>query len=308
MSATVATERVTPTVRALLAAARQRCAGNDAADGDCGLLLALALDVPRAWLLAHDEHRPDDAALARFETLLTRRLAGEPMAYLRGRHSFWSLELDVTPDVLVPRPETELLVELALARMGEVFGRPLSGPGSASSKHGRLIDLGTGSGAIALAVASERPNWQIIATDRSGAALAVAAGNAARLRLGVEFRHGDWFAPLAGERFDIIVSNPPYIAQDDACLQGDGVCREPRTALTAANEGLADLATIAAAAPRHLLPAGWLLLEHGADQGAAVRALLANAGLTDIATHADLAGRPRVTGGRLPCAEDACAN
>ena len=166
MSAVAATEHARPTVQALLAAARRRCADNSAAAGDCALLLALALDVPRAWLLAHGEQRPDDAALARFETLLQRRLAGEPMAYLRGRQGFWSLELDVTSDVLVPRPETELLVELALARMGEC---------------GRLADLGTGSGAIALALASARPHWQIVATDRSAAALAVAAGNAARL-------------------------------------------------------------------------------------------------------------------------------
>ncbi|WP_448507002.1 peptide chain release factor N(5)-glutamine methyltransferase [Immundisolibacter sp.] len=287
MSAVVASDQATPTVQALLAVARRRCSGNRAAANDCGLLLALALGVPRAWLLAHGEHRPDGAARARFETLLTRRLAGEPMAYLRGRQAFWSLDLDVTPDVLVPRPETERLVELALARMGA---------------RGRLTDLGTGSGAIALALASERPDWQIIATDRSAAALAVAAGNASRLGLSVEFRHGDWFAPLAGARFDIIVGNPPYIAADDACLQGDGVCREPRTALAAGDDGLADLATITAAAPGHLLAGGWLLLEHGADQDPAVRELLAGAGFEGIATHVDLAGRPRVTLGQQPCA------
>lgn len=292
MNAIAATGHATLTVQALLAAARHRCAGNSAAAGDCDLLLALALDVPRAWLLAHGDTRVDEAAGQRFETLLARRLAGEPMAYLRGRQGFWSLDLAVTPDVLVPRPETELLVELALARMGTC---------------GRLADLGTGNGAIALALAGERPQWRIIATDRSGAALAVAAGNAARLGLGIELRHGDWFAPLAGERFDIIVSNPPYIAPDDACLQGDGVRREPRTALTAAHGGLSDLAAIAAAAPQHLLPGGWLLLEHGADQAPAVCELLAAAGLGDIATHADLAGQPRASLGRLPCAEDACA-
>ncbi len=287
MSPAAATDLITPTVQALLARARQRCAGKRAAADDCGLLLALALDVPRAWLLTHGEQRPDDAAQNRFETLLTRRLAGEPMAYLRGRQGFWSLELDVTPDVLVPRPETERLVELALARMGA---------------RGRLTDLGTGSGAIALALASERPDWRIIATDRSAFALAVAAGNAVRLGLSVEFRHGDWFGPLAGERFDLIVSNPPYIAQDDACLQGDGVRREPRTALAAGDNGLADLAAIIAGAATHLSPGGWLLLEHGADQGPAVRDLLAGARFEAIATHTDLAGRPRVTLGRLPCA------
>jgi release factor glutamine methyltransferase len=292
MSVVAAMDQATPTVDALLAVARQRCAGNRAAAHDCGLLLGLALGVPRAWLLAHGEHRPDGAARARFETLLTRRLAGEPMAYLRGRQAFWSMDLAVTPDVLVPRPETELLVELALARMND----------TAPGKPGRLADLGTGSGAIALALASERPDWQIIATDRSAAALSVAAGNASRLGLSVEFRHGDWFAPLAGARFDIIVSNPPYIAADDACLLGDGLRREPRTALAAGDDGLADLATITAAAPGHLLAGGWLLLEHGADQATAVRELLASAGFAGLATHADLAGRPRVTLGQMPCA------
>jgi release factor glutamine methyltransferase len=209
------------------------------------------------------------------------------MAYLRGRQGFWSLELELTPDVLVPRPETELLVELALACMAPAR---------------RLVDLGTGSGAIALALASARQDWQIIATDRSAAALSVAAGNASRLGLSVEFRHGDWFAPLAGARFDIIVSNPPYIAADDACLLGDGLRREPRTALAAGDDGLADLATITAAAPGHLLAGGWLLLEHGADQATAVRELLASAGFAGLATHADLAGRPRVTLGQMPCA------
>ncbi|MBC7161599.1 MAG: peptide chain release factor N(5)-glutamine methyltransferase [Immundisolibacter sp.] len=287
MSGVAATEHAGPTVQAVLAAARRRCADNSAAAGDCALLLALALDVPRTWLLAHGEQRPDAAALARFETLLQRRLAGEPMAYLRGRQGFWSLELDVTPEVLVPRPETELLVELALARMGEC---------------GRLADLGTGSGAIALALASARPHWQIVATDRSAAALAVAAGNAARLGSSVEFRHGDWFAPLAGERFDLIVSNPPYIAAHDACLEGDGVRCEPRAALVAGDAGLADLAAIIAGSATHLSPGGGLLLEHGADQAPAVRALLAAWAFDAIATHADLAGRPRVTFGRLPCA------
>ena len=287
MSAVDATEHARPTAQALLATARRRCADNSAAAGDCALLLALALDVPRAWLLAHGEQRPDAAALARFEALLRHRLAGEPMAYLRGRQGFWSLELDVTSDVLVPRPETELLVELTLACMGA---------------RGRLADLGTGSGAIALALASARQDWQIVATDRSAAALSVAAGNAARLGLTVEFRHGDWFAPLAGERFDIIVSNPPYIAAHDTCLEGDGVRREPRAALVAGDAGLADLAAIIAGSATHLSPGGGLLLEHGADQGPAVRALLAASAFDGIATHADLAGRPRVTLGRLPCA------
>lgn len=288
MSALPAVELARPTVQALLATARRRCADNSAAAGDCALLLALALDAPRAWLLAHGEHRPDAAALGRFETLLQRRLAGEPMAYLRGRQGFWSLELDVTPDVLVPRPETELLVELALACMGECV----------SSQEGRLVDLGTGSGAIALALASARPHWQIVATDRSAAALAVAAGNAARLGLSVEFRHGDWFAPLAGERFDIIVSNPPYIAAHDTCLEGDGVRREPRAALVAGDEGLTDLGAIIAGSAAHLSPGGWLLLEHGFDQAAAVRGLLAARGFSAVQSRCDLGGHERISLGQ----------
>lgn len=284
MSAPPVTEAAT-TVDRVLAAARRRCTGPAAAD--CPHLLALALGVSRAWLLGHGEAAVAPAAHARFETLLARRLAGEPLAYLRGRHGFWSLQLEVTPAVLVPRPETERLVELALERMGA---------------HGRLADLGTGSGAIALALASERPQWRVVATDRSAAALAVAARNGARLGLPVDWRLGAWLAPLAGERVDLIVSNPPYIGPDDPCLDGDGVRREPRAALVAGGDGLADLAAIAAAAPAHLTAGGRLLLEHGAGQAAAVRALLTQAGFVAVASHTDLAGQPRVTLGHLPCA------
>ena len=286
MSTMMATEPL-PTVRETLAAAHRRCAGQPDAADDCARLLALALGVPRSWLVTHQGQTLDAAALRRFDALLTRRLAGEPLAYLRGSQGFWTLDLEVTPDVLVPRPETELLVELALARMGE---------------RGALADLGTGSGAIALALKSERPGWRIAATDRSVGALAVATRNAARLDLDLECLPGDWYAPLAGRRFDVIVSNPPYVAPDDPCLAGDGLRREPRTALAAADAGLADLAIISGGAAAHLLPGGWLLLEHGADQGEAVRALLSAAGFEAVATHADLAGHPRVTLGRHACA------
>ena len=282
MSASAVTD-APPTVQETLAAARRRCAGLPHVADDCAHLLALALAVPRSWLLTHGGRALDAAAMQRFEALLARRIAGEPMAYLRGTQGFWTLELEVTPDVLVPRPETELLVELALARMGE---------------RGALVDLGTGSGAIALALKSERPGWRIAATDRSATALAVAAGNATRLGLDVEFLHGDWFVPLAGRRFDVIVSNPPYVAPDDPCLAGDGLRCEPRTALAAADAGLADLAAIAAGAAAHLAPGGWLLLEHGADQGEAVRALLTAAGFSNVETQADLAGHPRVSLGK----------
>jgi release factor glutamine methyltransferase len=277
----------TPTVQDTLAATRRRCADQPQVADDCGHLLALALSVPRTWLLTHGDRTLDAVAMQRFEALLARRLAGEPMAYLRGTQGFWTLELKVTPDVLVPRPETELLVELALARMGEC---------------GALVDLGTGSGAIALALKSERPGWQIAATDRSAAALTVATRNAARLGLAVEFLHGDWYTPLAGRRFDVIVSNPPYVAPDDPCLVADGLRHEPRTALAAADAGLADLAVITAGAAVHLLPGGWLLLEHGATQGEAVRARLTAEGFTAVETLADLAGHPRVTLGQAPCA------
>lgn len=276
-----------PTVRDALATARRRCAGQPHAADDCARLLALAMGVPREWLVVHPDNALDAPAVQRFDALLARRLAGEPLAYLRGSQEFWSLELEVTPDVLVPRPETELLVELALARMD---GR------------GALVDLGTGSGAIALALKTEQPGWQVTATDRSAAALAVAGRNAARLGLAVEFLHGDWYAPLAGRRFDVIVGNPPYVAPDDPCLTGDGLRCEPHTALAAADAGLADLALIAAGAAPHLLPGGWLLLEHGAGQGEAVRALLTAGGFVAVESHADLAGRPRVTLGQLPCA------
>ena len=286
MNASAVTD-VPPTVQQTLTEARRRCAGQPHVADDCPHLLALALAVPRTWLLTHGGRALDAAAMQRFEALLARRIAGEPMAYLRGTQGFWTLELEVTPDVLVPRPETELLVELTLARMGE---------------HGALVDLGTGSGAIALALKSERPGWQITATDRSAAALAVAARNATRLGLDVECLHGDWFVPLAGRRFDVIVSNPPYVAPDDPCLTGDGLRCEPRTALAAADAGLADLAVIAAGAAAHLLPGGWLLLEHGTTQGEAVRALLTQAGFTAVETLTDLAGHPRVTLGQTPCA------
>jgi release factor glutamine methyltransferase len=286
MSASAVTD-AQPTVQETLTEARRRCAGQPHVADDCPHLLALALAVPRSWLLTHGGRALDAAAMQRFEALLARRIAGEPMAYLRGTQGFWTLELEVTPDVLVPRPETELLVELTLARMGE---------------HGALVDLGTGSGAIALALKSERPGWQITATDRSAAALAVATRNAARLGLDVECLHGDWYAPLAGRRFDVIVSNPPYVAPDDPCLAGDGLRHEPRTALAAAEAGLADLAVIVAGAAAHLLPGGWLLLEHGTTQGESVRALLTQAGFTAVETHTDLAGHPRVTLGQTPCA------
>lgn len=270
-------------IDALLRAASARVDPADAA-----LLLAHALQRPRTWLHAHGDEVPDAVVLRRFEALLARRLAGEPVAYLTGRRGFWRFDLQVTPDTLVPRPETELLVELALERL----------PMDAAPK---VADLGTGSGAIALALAHERPGARVVATDASAAALAVAKANAGELGLGnLVFREGEWFAPLAGERFDLVASNPPYVAEGDPHL-GQGDLRfEPAAALSSGRDGLDDIRIIAAGAPAHLLPGGWLLLEHGHDQGEPVRVLLQQAGFGEVATHRDLEHRERVTLGRIP--------
>ncbi|MBB6599880.1 peptide chain release factor N(5)-glutamine methyltransferase [Luteimonas sp. MC1825] len=256
-------------------------------DPDDALTLLLhVLGRSHGWLYAHGDTplAGDDAA--RLDALVARRAAGEPVAYLVGRRGFWSLDLVVTPDTLIPRPETELLVEQALARIP---------PATAT----RVADLGTGSGAIALAIASERPQARVLATDRSAAALAVAGANARALGIGnVEFREGDWFAPLAGACFDLIASNPPYIAEGDAHLGRGDLRHEPAEALASGRDGLDAIRVIAAAAPRHLASGGWLLIEHGWDQGAAVAALLRAAGFAAVATIPDLEGRDRVTLGR----------
>jgi release factor glutamine methyltransferase len=216
---------------------------------------------------------------------LEQRAAGVPLAYLSGEREFHGLMLQVTPAVLVPRPETELLVDWALALLGP--------QGRAA-----VVDLGTGSGAIALALAHRRKSIALTATDLSTEALEVARANAVRLGLLVEFVAGPWWTPLAGRRFDLAVCNPPYIAGDDPHLQA--LAHEPRGALTPEGDGLAALRIVAAGAAAHLRPAGWLLLEHGHDQGEAVRGLLAAAGFEAVETRADLAGRARASGGRRP--------
>jgi release factor glutamine methyltransferase len=250
---------------------------------DAQLLLSHVLGIPRSRLLSHPEAPCSDEAVRRFEDLLARRATGEPLAYLVGRREFWSLDLAVSPAVLVPRPETELLVERALTL----------GPPAAA----RVADLGTGSGAIALALASERPQWQVTATDVSAAALAVARANAERLGLpGIEFRLGDWFAALAGEHFDLVVSNPPYVGASDPALAR--LLHEPQLALTPGEDALASLRLLAGAARTHLAADGWLLLEHGAEQGAQVRAALVLAGFRHVRSHPDLAGRERITEGQ----------
>lgn len=270
-------------VRARLAQARSRI---DAADAE--ILLAHVLGQPRGWLIAHGEAVLSPGQAAAFDRLLERREAGEPVAYLTGTRGFWTLELAVTPATLVPRPETELLVEQALAKI----------PADVAW---RLADLGTGCGAIALALASERPQCRVVATDLSAEALAVARDNAACNRIdNVEFRQGSWLEPLQDDRFDLIVSNPPYVADGDPHLAQGDLRFEPALALSCGSDGLNAIRTLAAGAPARLRPGGWLLFEHGLAQGAAVRALLTDAGCVDVATVSDLEGRERVTLGQRP--------
>lgn len=251
--------------------------------GEAERLLAHVLGRPQSWLYAHGDDALDEAGAARFAELLERRRNGEPVAYLTGHRGFWRFDLQVTPATLIPRPETELLVELALARLPE--DRPL-----------RIADLGTGSGAIALALAAERPRVQVVATDASNDALSVARANASALGIAnIEFRCGDWLAPLAGERFDLVASNPPYIADGDDHLRSGDLRFEPRSALASGTDGLDAIRIIVRDAPAQLASGGHLLLEHGWDQGEAVREVLCAAGFTDIETRRDLQQHDRVT-------------
>jgi len=253
------------------------------------ILLAAALGRTRAWIMAHPEESILDCdATDRYEAYVTRRSHGEPVAYVLGEKEFWSLPLAVTPDVLVPRPETELVVELALTHLPR-------------DRESRVLDLAAGSGAIALAIAHERPRATVVGTDNSAAAISVARRNASRLRLrNADFAVGSWFEPVAEERFDLIASNPPYIAEADARVE-PGVRRfEPHGALFAGTDGLEALRVITGAAGRHLLPGGWLVVEHGDLQGSAVRDLLGAAGFAGVTTHQDLAGLDRCTEGHWP--------
>lgn len=277
------------TIQAALREGRARLATtSDSPDLDARRLLEHLLGVNAAHLIVHGRRALDAAAAARFEALIARRAAGEPLAYILGRAGFWTLDLDVCADVLVPRPDTETLVETALECL------PADAPLT-------VADLGTGSGAIALALASERHGWRLMATDASPAALACARANARRLGLtDVAFNEGNWFDALGDIRCDAIISNPPYVAGDDAHLAAPELAYEPRQALVAPQNGLADLAAIAAGAPARLVAGGLLLLEHGAEQGAAVRALFAAAGFAHIETRRDLGGRERATLGHKP--------
>ncbi|PPE73488.1 peptide chain release factor N(5)-glutamine methyltransferase [Solimonas fluminis] len=275
------------TLTEALAWATQRIgAASDSPRQDAEILLAHQLGLSRGQLFTRLREPLRAADAEAFEDLVARRARQLPVAYLTGEKGFWTLLLKVTPAVLVPRPETELLVEWGLECL-QACELP------------QVADLGTGSGAIALALASERPEAAVIATDASAEALAVARGNAADLGLErVQFRCGHWCAPLEGGRFDLIVSNPPYIRAADEHLPA--LRHEPLSALTDGADGLQCLREIAATAPVLLRPGGWLLLEHGYDQGEAVRGLLRQAGLADIATRRDLGGQERATGGRQP--------
>ncbi|QGU33140.1 peptide chain release factor N(5)-glutamine methyltransferase [Thermochromatium tepidum] len=247
------------------------------------LLLTAATGWTRTALLAWPERILDPAAAERFAALLARRLTGEPIAYILGRQTFWTLELRVTPDTLIPRPETELLIEIALDRL-------------AAQRPVQVADLGTGSGAIAAALASERPDWRLIATDRSAQALAVARDNFRLLGLEqIRCLQMDWLRALASDTLDAILSNPPYIAEQDPHLGRGDLRFEPRLALTPGGDGLDAIRAIAADAGRCLHPGGLLAVEHGFDQAERVRRILAQSGLRAIETHRDLAGLERVT-------------
>jgi release factor glutamine methyltransferase len=249
------------------------------------ILLCHALGLTRVALITQSERALGDDEAARLLALAARRLAGEPVAYIVGQREFYGLPFEVNDAVLIPRPDTELLVELALERL------PPSG---------RLLDMGTGSGAIAVALAHARPDAAVSALDVSAAALAVAGRNASANGVNVTFMHSDWYAALGNEHFDTIVSNPPYIAAGDSHLSQGDLRFEPAGALTDHADGLSALRRIAAGAAAHLKPSGWLLMEHGYDQAGAVRALLTAQGFADVQSWQDLSGIERVSGGRLP--------
>lgn len=255
---------------------------------DTELLLAAAMGKPRSFLRTWPERIVPREANERFDDWIARRRNGEPVAYILGHQGFWSLDLEVAPHTLIPRPDTELLVETALATL--------------AADTATVLDLGTGTGAIALALASERPLWTVTAVDRVEEAVALAERNRQRLLLeNVEVRRSHWFSALDGRRFRMIVGNPPYIPASDPHLSEGDVRFEPKSALVAGSDGLDDIRQIVAQAPRHLLDEGWLLLEHGYDQGAAVRELLGARGFARVHTLRDLGGNERITLGQWAC-------
>lgn len=257
---------------------------SDSARRDTEILLCHCLDKPRTWLYAWPEKNVSDEHAQQFADLLAQRRTGQPVAYLTGEREFWSLPLAVNKATLIPRPETETLVAWALEL--------------SLQSDARALDLGTGSGAIALAVASERPGWQVTGVDVSEAALEVARDNASRCALhNVSFEHSHWFGSLHGQCFHLLLANPPYIDGDDEHLEQGDVRFEPRSALVSPGGGLADIAALTVDAPQYLNEGGWFLLEHGYQQGEAVRGLLHDAGFSDVQTRRDLAGQERITGG-----------
>jgi release factor glutamine methyltransferase len=260
---------------------------SDSAALDAELLLCHCLQKPRSYLRGWPERELPAAVERNFVKLLERREQGEPVAYLLGERGFWTLDLAVSPATLIPRPETELLVEKALALL-------------ADNDRAKVLDLGTGTGAIALALASEQPQWQLLACDVEPAAVALAQLNSQQLGLTrVAIIQSSWFDAIEAHDFDLIVSNPPYIDPADPHLSQGDVRFEPRSALVAGNHGMADIECIVSAAGQYLKPAGWLLLEHGYDQGEACRQRLQQAGFSQVFTEQDLAGMDRISGGQV---------
>lgn len=275
-----------PTFDRLLDEAARNLADSVEARREAQLLLGHALGVSRAWLLAHGDEAADPAAAAVFRGLVQRRRVGEPVAYLVGRREFYGLDFRITPDVLIPRADTETLIDIALEKLTQ------------GTRHD-VLDLGTGSGCVAIAIAHARSAARVTAVEVSAAALNVARDNAVAIGVDVEFVQATWFEALGGRRFDLIVANPPYVAMDDPHLQQGDLRFEPATALASGKDGLTDIRIIVAGAPAFLRGEGWLLFEHGFDQADVCRDLLRNAGFGQIISRADIAGLPRVAGGRL---------
>ncbi len=264
---------------------------SDSARVDAEVLLSFVAQKNRTWLYTWPERELTASQTRQLQALIKRRLQGEPVAYLTGEREFWSLTLQVSPDTLIPRPDTELLVEIAL----ELFSER-------SHENLNIIDLGTGTGAIALAIACEQPNWRIVGLDRIPAAVELAQRNKTQLQIpNATFLESDWFSALDKQRFDLIVSNPPYIEQQDPHLEQGDVRFEPRSALVAEDNGLLDIKNIIAQAPDFLVDQGWMLFEHGYQQADVVRNLLSERGFIAVQTRCDLAGLERATLGQWLC-------